>query len=194
MILQLPLPKDIKENLMKSGGETEILNSINRNCQSTPEALRLLAQLIKEGQNDFTALFPTVVHYANYGKRDTRVSAGICISEFIMYNCDLVYPSFVQVMEDTENDPSDLNAARAISNLLSLEDEEVAEELIKALYHLSFLFFERNQVHEFRETCDWFFIPEKVNVFIDSDNEYLSDIANLFILTSIRGIIPFEDE
>ena len=167
-----------------------MLNAIKTKNSAISEALYLMATLIKNG-DDYEYMFQEVMKNAYFGKINTRIAAGMCIASYIYYNCDLVYPSFLEVMDDDD----ELNVANAISIILDFDNNEVNEALIKALYHLSFKFYERKQVHEFRETCDQYYIPEKINSIIDNPdtNESLREAGELFIFTSIRGMISFNE-
>ena len=190
LIVQLPIPHEYIKMLLDSGGKDFMLNAIKTKNSAISEALYLMATLIKNG-DDYEYMFQEVMKNAYFGKINTRIAAGMCIASYIYYNCDLVYPSFLEVMDDDD----ELNVANAISIILDFDNNEVNEALIKALYHLSFKFYERKQVHEFRETCDQYYIPEKINSIIDNPdtNESLREAGELFIFTSIRGMISFNE-
>jgi len=122
-----------------------------------------------------------------------QISAGICFSTIGTLYPQLFYSSFLNVNEDdNDENPCLDNYARAVGYLLQINNENLLIELLSALDSIGKYFYSQDQIHEFREGMDFYYIDEKVNTLTSSNFESVADSAELFYLTYIKGLFSIE--
>jgi hypothetical protein len=160
LICHSGLPVSCLPPLLEAGG----LEAMEKLILETGEesAFELLGLLVQCGC-DFDRFLPVVMDVVLNGGFSARVAAGVCLLSFIQTRTELVAESFlVESQEDSDEDPSPTNYARALLSILELDSEIAKDTAIQALEYLHRYFLNRDQVHEFYEVLDFYHFRESL--------------------------------
>jgi hypothetical protein len=181
LICDCGLPESYLAPLLEGGG----LEAMEKLILETNDqrALELLGSLIQRGF-DFDRFLPVVMAIILRGGFSTRVAAGVCLSSIIRARTELVCQSFlVESEEDSHEDPSPTNYARALASILELESETAKRAVMEAVEYLYRYFLGRDQVHEFLEVLDFYCIKDGLERIDPHKFPSLAAATELVLLT-----------
>ena len=208
---------EIIQTCLDKGGNQVILSSIMEgSTEYTTESLLFLKSLIHinltrqttflfEDQDDLCQIFRRILYFCADGKLTERYAAGGCLSKVIRFCPNFMLNFLIADGEvlaflkmspddlDQFSDTADLAFIGIIADLLSLDDDKLSKDLIKALFVMSKRFDDMDHMHEFREECALYNIEEKVNYVTEkTKNESLYELGDSFVLAAF-GTLPFSE-
>lgn len=207
---------DIIARFLDNKGAQIVLDSLKSSTDYSTESFYLIKRLIHinfskgtnflyNGESELFQLFNRVLYFCVDGRISERTAAGCCFSTIIRMYPNLMLNENSEIagllnlseseISDISEDP-ELLYYKIIFNLLDLEDIKLSKELIKALFVISKRYYDMDQLHDFREKCDYYNIEGKVNRITDKfdkdETEDLYDLGVSFVSTAF-GVLHYSD-
>jgi hypothetical protein len=109
------------------------------------------------------------------------------------YRPELVHQAFtVECYEDSDEDPSEVNFARAAALVLSLNDAEASVAMMRGILALYGHCARMDQTHEFTEVLDFYRIRDTLEGLRGSEVERVAAVAETLLMT-LSGYFSCDD-
>ena len=189
------------KSFLEPGGFTALQNAIQSdNSSLLSAAFSLLSTL---DLNDwicpfsFEELLPLIVPIIWNGSMIMKWEAAKFMSMVAENKPEIFYPSFLEPNnEDSNEDPDPLNYARAFFFIIEIAVDDLENPIIvdifDGLYSIGRFFHKKDQIHEFRETLDFYGITDYIGNFNDSQNNDIVSSVDNFNYTCVECLFKFD--
>jgi hypothetical protein len=174
--------------LMSNGGFDALIRSLQSESDNLIKAAFEL--LYTFNANNWICPFtieeilPLTVSVIWKGSIPTKWAAGRFLARVAVERSSLFYESFLNSnAEDSNEDPAPDNYARAFAFLIEIgadNENKALADIFDGLYEIGRHFKTKNQVHEFKETLDYYEISDYTCNFTDSQDEDINEAAENF--------------